>query len=105
VHYEVGFAKQNPHRDVYVSLFGTGWRFANSASGGKASSERAAPSNTITVEVNNQSVEVLYAGAQPEYLGLDQINIKLPRDLPPGVYPMVIKIGGQMSNTVLLRVE
>lgn len=59
----------------------------------------------MTVEMNRQPVEVLSAGAQSEYLGLDQINIKLPRDLKPGVYPMVIKIGNPMSNEVLLRVQ
>ena len=103
-----GLAKQEPNRDVYVSLFGKGWRFANQAQDGKALefvSEVAAPRNTVTVEINRQPVEVLYAGAQPEYLGLDQINVKLPRDLPPGVYPIVIKIGDQMSNEVLLRVQ
>jgi uncharacterized protein (TIGR03437 family) len=93
---------------VYVSLFGTGWRFANSTPVGAApelTSEVAAPRHTVIVEVNRQPVEVLYAGAQPEFLGLDQINIRLPRDLMPGVYPMVIKIGDQMSNEVLLRVQ
>jgi uncharacterized protein (TIGR03437 family) len=108
VSFQYGFAKQDPNRDVYVSLFGTGWRFANSTPVGAApelTSEVAAPRHTVIVEVNRQPVEVLYAGAQPEFLGLDQINIRLPRDLMPGVYPMVIKIGDQMSNEVLLRVQ
>ncbi len=108
VTFDYGFAKQDPNRDVYVSLFGTGWRFANQAQGGKALafvSEVAAPRNPVTVEINRQPVEVLYAGAQTEYLGLDQLNLKLPRDLKPGLYPMVIKIGDQMSNEVLLRVQ
>lgn len=108
VNFDFGFAKQDPNRDVYVSIFGTGWRFANQSQGGKTLefvSEIAAPRNDITVEVNRQPVEVLYAGAQPEFLGLDQINLKLPRDLKPGLYPMVIKIGDQMSNEVLLRVQ
>ncbi|MBS1809147.1 MAG: hypothetical protein JST84_13370 [Acidobacteria bacterium] len=104
VQYNFGFAKQEPNRDVYISLFGTGWRFASQPSGG-VTNEFTAPTNALSVEVNNQPVEVVYAGPQPEYLGLDQINIKLPRRLAPGVYPMVIKIGGQMSNEVLLRVE
>ena len=108
VTFDYGFAKQDPKRDVYVSLFGTGWRFANQEQGGKSlefTSEVAAPRNTVTVEINRQPVEVLYAGPQPEYLGLDQLNLKLPRDLKPGIYPMVIKIGDQMSNEVLLRVQ
>jgi uncharacterized protein (TIGR03437 family) len=106
VQFAIGYAKQDPQRDVYVSLFGTGWRFANPAQGGSLFlNELQAPSNTVTVEVNDEPVEVLYAGSQSEYLGLDQLNFKLPRELPPGTYPLVIKIGAQMSNVVLLRVE
>lgn len=104
MNYNFGYARQDPNRDVYVSLYGTGWRRANQPAGG-ATNELSAPSSALTVEVNNQPVEVTYAGAQPEYLGLDQINLKLPRNLLPGLYPMVIKIGSQMSNSVLLRVE
>ncbi len=108
VTFDYGFAKQDPTRDVYVSLFGTGWRFANPTQGGKALefvSELAAPRNDVIVELNRQMVEVLYAGPQSEYLGLDQINFKLPRGLQPGLYPLVIKIGDQMSNEVWLRVQ
>jgi uncharacterized protein (TIGR03437 family) len=108
VTFDYGFARQDPQRDVYVSLFGTGWRFANQAQGGKALefvSEAAAPRYDVIVELNGQAVEVLYAGPQAEYLGLDQINIKLPRDLQPGLYQLVIKIGDQMSNEASLRVE
>ncbi len=71
VTFEYGFAKQDPQRDVYVSLFGTGWRFANQAQGGKAlefANEVAAPRNPVVIEINRQPVEVLYAGPQPEYL-------------------------------------
>lgn len=102
--YTFGFAKQDPAREVYVSLFGTGWRGANQPAGA-VTNEVALPSNAVVVTVNDEPVEIVYAGAQPEYLGLDQINFKLPRSLAPGVYPLVIKIGGRMSNSVLLRVE
>ncbi|MFN7926686.1 MAG: hypothetical protein U0Y68_01880 [Blastocatellia bacterium] len=83
--YNYGFAKQDATRDVFVSLFGTGWRFANQPAGAVIN-ELAAINNPVVVEVNNQPVEVTFAGAQSEYLGLDQINFKLPRTLPPGSY-------------------
>jgi uncharacterized protein (TIGR03437 family) len=57
------------------------------------------------VELDGKPVEVLYAGAQPEYLGLDQINIKLPKDLLAGAYPLTIKFGDQISNQVMLRIK
>lgn len=93
-------------KDVYVSLFGTGWRFTNQAQGGKALLN-GTPSSTapVIVELAGKPVQVLYAGAQPEYLGLDQINIKLPKDLAVGTYPLTIKCGEQVSNQVMLRVK
>lgn len=106
INFDLGFAQQDPTKDVYVSLFGTGWRFANQAQGGKALLN-GAPSSTapVIVELDGNPVEVLYAGAQSEYLGLDQINIKLPKDLVAGVYPLTIKFGDQTSNLVMLRIK
>ncbi len=106
IHFDLGFAVQDSTKDVYVSLFGTGWRFANQAQGGKALLN-GAPSITanVIVELEGKPVEVLYAGAQPEYLGLDQINIKLPKDLIAGTYPLIIKFGDQTSNQVMLRIK
>ncbi len=111
INFDLGFAKQDPTKNVYVSIFGTGWRFASTAQGGKSlpqfgvTNYLQAPISLVTVELNGQPVEVLYAGAQPDYLGLDQINIQLPRNLQPGVYPMIIKAGDQISTKVLLRVQ
>ena len=91
---------------MYVSLFGTGWRFANQAQGGKALLNGVLSiTANIIVELEGKPVEVLYAGAQPEYLGLDQINIKLPKDLVAGTYPLIIKFGDQTSNQAMLRIK
>ncbi len=106
INFDLGFAKQDATKDVYVSLFGTGWRFANQAQGGKALMNGTPLINAnVIVELNGKPVEVLYAGAQPEYLGLDQINIKLPKDLVAGAYPLTIKFGDQTSNQVMLRIK
>jgi uncharacterized protein (TIGR03437 family) len=91
VNYTSGYAKLDPARDVYVSLFGTGWR--------------AAAGGTVTVELNGAPVAVAYAGAQGFFVGLDQINLKLPRPLAPGSHSLVVKIGTRTSNSVLLRVQ
>lgn len=110
VNYNFGSARQDAGRDVYVSLFGTGWRFAGQTAnaartGGVAANNYEAATGAVTVEINGRPAEVLYAGPQIEYLGLDQINFRLPRDLAPGSYSMVVKIGTRTSNLVQLRVQ
>jgi uncharacterized protein (TIGR03437 family) len=62
------------------------------------------PTKTVVVEINNTPVMVFYAGPQTEFAGLDQINLRLPRELPPGIYPLVVRIGDQVSNAALIRV-
>lgn len=102
--------KQVPNADVYVSMFGTGWRFANlvaglAAPGSPLPLNYEAAAAPVVVEVNGSPVEVTYAGPQMTFLGLDQINFKLPRTLAAGTYSIVVKIGTRVSSTVQLRVQ
>ncbi|HWQ34741.1 MAG TPA: discoidin domain-containing protein [Blastocatellia bacterium] len=99
VNYEAGAVKQDAGRDVYVVLFGTGWRGASA--GTENNLNPAAP---VQVEINGVPVSVLYAGKQPELAGLDQINFLLPRTLTPGGYSLVVRVGDQVSNSTLIRV-
>ena len=55
-------------RPVYVSFYGTGIRNRSSLA-------------NVTVTINGVSVPVLYAGAAPDYVGLDQVNVGLPLTL------------------------
>ena len=74
---------------VYVSLFGTGVR------GG-----------TVTVRINGQSVPVLYSGPQPEFEGLDQINIRIDSSFPVhGEHDLVVTADGRQSNAVRIRLD
>ena len=41
--------------------------------------------------------DVLYAGVSPGYIGLYQINLRVPAGVPSGNQPMVIKIGNNSS--------
>src|SRR5207253_8027408 len=81
VNYEVNAARQDSSRDVYVVLFGTGWRQAGGNNANNAASVLQLPTDPVVVEINNIPVTVFYAGPQPEFAGLDQINIRLPREL------------------------
>ena len=72
---------------VYVSLYGTGLRAASS----------------VTCTVGGLPAQVVFAGAQSTYPGLDQVNIALPAALKgAGTVNVVVSAGGISSNPVQL---
>ena len=73
-----------------LELYGTGIR-GHSASG-------------VTCTVGGVTVPVTYAGAQPSYAGLDQVNISLPNTLAnQGLLNIALTVDGQTSNTVTIN--
>jgi len=51
-------------------------------------------------------VPVVFAGAQPEFAGLDQVNISLPPSLAgSGESDVQLSVNGQVANTVTLRIQ
>jgi uncharacterized protein (TIGR03437 family) len=78
---------------VYLSLYGTGIR------------HRSSPAN-VTCTVGGVSVPVLYAGAQGEYAGLDQVNVQLPGSLRGlGEADLMLTVDGQAANTVRINIQ
>jgi uncharacterized protein (TIGR03437 family) len=76
---------------TYVALYGTGIR--------------GNPPGSVAVLIDGASVPVLYAGPQPEYDGLDQINIALPLTLRgAGEVDVVVEAGGVLSNTARIQI-
>ena len=77
----------------YLELFGTGLDSANA--------------NQVTVSINGQSIPVLFAGAQQQYPGLDQINVgPLPASLKSaGTVNVEVSVNGQSANTVTLTLQ
>jgi len=77
---------------VYLSLFGTGIR--------------AAGAGEVQVLIDGLPVPVLYAGAQPTFPGLDQINVKLPAELRgAGQVSVQVAAHGWVSNAVTIQVR
>jgi uncharacterized protein (TIGR03437 family) len=71
---------------VYLQLYGTGLRHS-----------AAPPLATI----GGERVEVLYAGPQSAFPGLDQLNLRVPRTLAGrGELPVVLVTAGKVSNPV-----
>lgn len=78
---------------VYVTLYGTGLR-----------GHGAAPKVTCTV--HGVDAPVAFAGAQPAFVGLDQINISLPAALAGlGESDVVVTVNGQVANIVTLNIR
>ena len=60
----------------------------------------------VLVTINGISVRVLYAGPQPTFAGLDQINVPLKLDLRgSGVANVVLKVDQHQANTVTVDVR
>ena len=82
-----------PDQRIYLTFYGTGFRQRSSLSG-------------ITVEAGGIVLPVLYAGAQPVYPGLDQLNVELPRSLiGASTITVQLTVDGQAANPVTLAVQ
>lgn len=78
---------------VYLTLYGTGIRNLSS------------PAN-VAVTIHGTSVPVLYAGPQPSFAGLDQVNVPLTLNLRgSGESNVVLTVDGQTSNTVTVNIQ
>jgi uncharacterized protein (TIGR03437 family) len=79
---------------LYLILFGTGIRGENDLA-------------DVIVEVGNQEVPVIFAGAQGDLVGLDQVNIgPLPRVLAgKGAVEVVIRVAGRRANRVTVTIQ
>ena len=85
-------ADQNAAADeVFLVLFCTGVRNRTSQ-------------NNVSVKLGDIDAEVLYAGAQPSFAGLDQINVRLPRTLiGRGEVNVTVTVDGKAANPVTVR--
>ena len=79
--------------EVFLVLFGTGTRHRHSQ-------------GIISARIGGDEAEVLYAGAQGALLGLDQINLRIPRSLiGRGDVNVVLTVDGKIANTVKINVR
>ena len=81
------------NKDVYLVLYATGVRM-NTELG------------LVSAKIGGQTTPVSYANAQGSFVGLDQINIKLPRSLMgSGMVDIALSINGKAANTVKIVVK
>ncbi len=82
-----------PDEEVFLALFGTGIRGRSSLA-------------NVTAKVGMTNVEVLYAGEQGAYAGVDQVNIRLPRTLSgSGEVVIDVKVDGLAANPIKVKIK
>jgi uncharacterized protein (TIGR03437 family) len=60
----------------------------------------------VVVTIGGISVNVLYAGPQNTYVGLDQINVELPQSLAgAGLVNINTTIDGVAANTLKVKIQ
>jgi uncharacterized protein (TIGR03437 family) len=80
----------NPADQAFLVLFGTGIKGNRGLSG-------------VTAKIGGIDVPVLYAGAQGDLAGFDQVNISLPRTLTGrGTANVELTVEGKRANTVVI---
>ena len=58
------------------------------------------------VRIGGALAAVVYSGSAPGWPGLNQINLVIPADTPPGAaVPLVVELGASASNTATLAVR
>jgi uncharacterized protein (TIGR03437 family) len=60
---------------------------------------------SLCVAIGNSFGEVQFSGLAPGFIGLWQINVKLPADMPSGNVPVRVLINGAPSNVITIAVR
>jgi uncharacterized protein (TIGR03437 family) len=90
-------AQAPARRGETIELFGTGKGLRNPMI--------LAPEVLPSVRVGGALADVHYYGPAPGITGLDQLNITIPPDAPPGAaVPVRVQLGSFVSNTVTLAI-
>jgi uncharacterized protein (TIGR03437 family) len=78
---------------VYLVLYGTGWRQRSNL-------------NAVTCALGGVNVPAAFAGAQGGLVGLDQVNVLVPRNLAGrGEVEVVLTVDGQQTNPVKVQIK
>jgi uncharacterized protein (TIGR03437 family) len=78
---------------VFLIGYGTGIRYRSSLS-------------AVTATIGGTNAEVSFADAQPAFVGLDQLNLAVPRSLAGrGAVDVVVRVDGKPANTVTIDVK
>ena len=95
-------APNNPAaRGQIVVLYGTGFGAVQAAQG-------SLRRTTLPVTIRGAGVDmpIVYAGLTPGSVGLYQLNVQLPADMPPGLFQLLeIRQAGVTANPVAIAIR
>ncbi len=94
-------------RGEYVSLYANGLGPVDNPPPSGEITPRDPLAQTLqqpAVTIGGQQAEVQFSGLAPYFVGLYQVNVVVPQGLDPGLYEVVITIGGVSSKAGLLYV-
>jgi uncharacterized protein (TIGR03437 family) len=78
---------------VFLVLYGTGFRFRSSLA-------------NVIARIGGEIAPVHFAGPQGDFVGLDQINIQIPRTLVGrGEVNLVLTVDGHQANVIKINVK
>ncbi|MDQ3013791.1 MAG: hypothetical protein M3X11_24190, partial [Acidobacteriota bacterium] len=90
---DVGPDLGNATDKVFLLLFGTGFHKPSALS-------------AVNCKIGGTNAEVLYAGPQGDFVGLDQSNVRIPRSLKGrGEVDVVMTVDGKTANTVKINIK
>jgi uncharacterized protein (TIGR03437 family) len=83
----------NASDQVILVLYGTGIRNRSSLA-------------AANVKVGGRTLPALYAGSQPQYPGLDQVNVQLPQNLAgSGTVSVILTVDGITANSLSIAIQ
>ncbi len=77
---------------IILLLFGTGIRGRSELAG-------------VQVKVGSVSAEVLYAGPQSSFAGLDQVNVRIPSSISRGELDIALTVDSEAANIVTVNLK
>lgn len=87
---------------VVLFATGTGATTPAATAGQPAPSPHPLLTQPAALQVDGQDALVLFAGEVPGFIGLSQINARLPRQLPRGAVPVKLKIGANETRAPIV---
>jgi uncharacterized protein (TIGR03437 family) len=83
-----------------VTLFATGEGATSpqGVTGRPATTPYPAPVHAYAVKIGGRAADVLFAGSAPGYVGLLQVNVRIPKETAPGVQAVELSVGSSASQ-------
>jgi len=102
---EIPFGEARPGQVVSLYATGLGTLTPAGGTGVPATGNQTRTTQTITVTVDGIAAEILFSGAAPGIVGLNQVNFRIPANARLGnAIPVVLSVDSRQSNTATIAI-